>query len=196
MLDQVTQARLRARHPRTGLFLRAHEVAEVHSPHSYVIHPAQYRWSSSARVSTSAPGIQIAGLNRTVGGTNLALRTRMLIGSIRSRIRGPDGRRSQNFRQGRARPASRRYSLLRLGWSVAVLGVVGVVAFSVLWAIGELDIEQGLSLILGTALATILSGAAAYGSGVNVGLGAERLELAARGAAGPPSLHKEDRTDH
>jgi hypothetical protein len=73
---------------------------------------------------------------------------------------------------------------------------VGVVAFSVLWAIGELDIEQGLSLILGTALATILSGAAAYGSGVNVGLGAERLELAARGAAGPPSLHKEDRTDH
>jgi hypothetical protein len=38
--------------------------------------------------------------------------------------------------------------------------------------------------------------AAAYGSGVNVGLGAERLELAARGAAWPPSLHKEDRTDH
>jgi len=36
-----------------------------------------------------------------------------------------------------------------------------------------------VSLILGTALATVLSGATAYGSGVNVGLGAERLELAA-----------------
>ena len=34
-------------------------------------------------------------------------------------------------------------------------------------------------------LAAILSGASAYGSGVNVGLGAERLELAARGAARP-----------
>ncbi len=74
--------------------------------------------------------------------------------------------------------------LLRLGWSVAVLGVVGVAAFSVLWVIGELDVEQGVTLILGTALATILSGATAYGSGVNVGLGAERLEIAAGGAVG------------
>jgi hypothetical protein len=74
--------------------------------------------------------------------------------------------------------------LQRLGWSVAVLGVVGVAAFSVLWATGELDVEQAVSLILGTALAVILSGAAAYGSGVNVGLGAERLELAARDRAG------------
>lgn len=69
-----------------------------------------------------------------------------------------------------------------IGWSVGVLGVVGVVVFVVLWAVGELDIDQGISLILGTALATILSGATAYGSGVNVGLGAERLDLAAKGA--------------
>ncbi|MGO8727427.1 MAG: hypothetical protein ACLQK8_12065 [Streptosporangiaceae bacterium] len=66
-----------------------------------------------------------------------------------------------------------------LGWSVAALGVLGVVAFSVLWAVGELNLDQAVSLILGTALATVLSGATAYGSGVNVGLGAERLELAA-----------------
>lgn len=65
-----------------------------------------------------------------------------------------------------------------LGWSLICLGVVGIVAFSVLWAIGEVDVEQALGLILGTALASILSGAAAYGSGVNVGLGAERLNLA------------------
>ena len=76
--------------------------------------------------------------------------------------------------------------LQRLGWSVGVLGLAGVAIFAVLWAIGDLDIEQAISLILGTCLATILSGATAYGSGVNVGLGAERLELAARSAV-PPS---------
>lgn len=74
--------------------------------------------------------------------------------------------------------------LQRLGWSVGALGVAGVVTFAILWVIGDLDIEQALSLIVGTALATILSGAATYGSGVNVGLGAERLELAARDADG------------
>ena len=73
-----------------------------------------------------------------------------------------------------------------LGWSVICLGVVGIVAFSVLWAIGDVDVEQALTLILGTALASILSGATAYGSGVNVGLGAERLNLAAAAAGHPP----------
>ncbi|HEX3491440.1 MAG TPA: hypothetical protein VHU92_18980 [Streptosporangiaceae bacterium] len=70
-----------------------------------------------------------------------------------------------------------------LGWSVAVLGLTGVIIFAVLWVLGDISTEQGLSLILGTSLATVLSGATAYGSGVNVGLGAERLELAARAAA-------------
>jgi hypothetical protein len=74
--------------------------------------------------------------------------------------------------------------LLRLGWSVAVLGLVGVAIYAVLWGLGDLNIDQAVSLILGTCLATILSGATAYGSGTNVGLGAERLEIAARGA--PP----------
>jgi hypothetical protein len=69
-----------------------------------------------------------------------------------------------------------------LGWSVAVLGVMGIASFSVLWVVGGLSAEQALSLLFGTALASILSGAAAYGSGVNVGLGAERLELAAMSA--------------
>ena len=73
-----------------------------------------------------------------------------------------------------------------LGWSVICLGVVGIAAFSVLWAIGEVDVEQALGLILGTALASILSGAAAYGSGVNLGLGAERLDLAVAAADHPP----------
>lgn len=72
--------------------------------------------------------------------------------------------------------------LLRLGWSVAVLGLVGVVIYAVLWGLGDLNTDQAIGLILGTCLATILSGATAYGSGTNVGLGAERLELAARAA--------------
>ncbi|HTZ24478.1 MAG TPA: hypothetical protein VMC83_10845 [Streptosporangiaceae bacterium] len=76
----------------------------------------------------------------------------------------------------------------RLGWSVAVLGLVGVGVFAVLWALGDLTTEQAISLILGTCLATILSGTTAYGSGINVGLGAERLEIAARG--GVPDPHE------
>ncbi|MGO9078511.1 MAG: hypothetical protein ACLQDY_05660 [Streptosporangiaceae bacterium] len=74
-----------------------------------------------------------------------------------------------------------------LGWSVALLGIIGVACFSVFWAVGELSAEQGVSLVLGTALATVLSGATAYGSGVNVGLGAERLALAARAAGDQPA---------
>jgi hypothetical protein len=70
-----------------------------------------------------------------------------------------------------------------LGWSVAVLGAIGIAVFAGLWAAGDLNAEQGISLILGTALTTVLSGATAYASGVNLGLGAERLDLAARDAS-------------
>jgi len=73
-----------------------------------------------------------------------------------------------------------------LGWSVICLGVVGIAAFAVLWAIGDVDTEQAVGLIVGTSLASILSGAAAYGSGVNLGLGAERLSLAASPVDDPP----------
>jgi hypothetical protein len=69
-----------------------------------------------------------------------------------------------------------------LGWSVAVVGTIGIAVFAVLWAVGDLNAEQGIGPILGTALTTVLSGATAYASGVNVGLGAERLDLAARAA--------------
>jgi hypothetical protein len=75
--------------------------------------------------------------------------------------------------------------LLRLGYLVAALGIIGVLTFAGMWAAGDLDAEQGVSLILGTALAVILSGATCYGAGVNLGLGAERLEVAARDMAGP-----------
>jgi len=75
-----------------------------------------------------------------------------------------------------------------LGWLVAVVGVAGMAVFTVFWAAGDLNAEQGVSLVLGTTLATVLSGATAYGAGVNVGLGAERLQLAAVAAGiSPPS---------
>jgi hypothetical protein len=45
--------------------------------------------------------------------------------------------------------------------------------------VGRLSPGQTIAASLGTTLGSILSGATAYGSGVNVGLGAERLELAA-----------------
>jgi hypothetical protein len=74
-----------------------------------------------------------------------------------------------------------------LGWLIAVVGLAGMAVFTVFWAAGDLNAEQGVSLVLGTTLATVLSGATAYGAGVNVGLGAERLELAARAAGIRPS---------
>src|SRR5579863_5459818 len=77
-----------------------------------------------------------------------------------------------------------------LGWLVAVLGVAGMAVFSAFWAAGDLSAEQGVSLVLGTTLATVLSGASAYGAGVNVGLGAERLWLAAADAGIVPALHE------
>jgi|SRR5579872_5266824 hypothetical protein len=54
--------------------------------------------------------------------------------------------------------------LLWLGWLVAALGVVGMAVFAAFWAAGDLDAEQGVSLVLGTTLATVLSGASAYGA--------------------------------
>jgi hypothetical protein len=70
--------------------------------------------------------------------------------------------------------------LLWIGWLVAAVGVAGMVVFAAFWVAGDLDAEQGVSLVLGTTLATVLSGASAYGAGVNIGLGAARLQLAAR----------------
>jgi len=72
-----------------------------------------------------------------------------------------------------------------VGWLVAAVGVAGMAVFSAFWVAGDLDAEQGVTLVLGTTLATVLSGVTAYGAGVNIGLGAERLRIAARAAGGP-----------
>jgi hypothetical protein len=81
-----------------------------------------------------------------------------------------------------------------LGWSVAVLATMSLVGFVGLWMAGRLTGGQAVGASLGTIIGSILSGATAYGSGVNVGLGAERLELAASLAGVPsgdlPDAHK------
>jgi len=72
--------------------------------------------------------------------------------------------------------------LQALGWTVGFVGLVGAIVFAAFWVAGDLSAEQAVSLILGTTLATILSGASAYGAGVNVGLSADRLSVAIEGA--------------
>jgi len=73
-----------------------------------------------------------------------------------------------------------------LGWLVAVVGAAGMAVFTAFWVAGDLSAEQGAGLVLGTTLATALSGVTAYGAGVNIGLGAERLRLAAQAAGLSP----------
>ena len=76
--------------------------------------------------------------------------------------------------------------LVRLGWLVLVLGLLTVVGTLVELAVGDISVDRALGVILGTALAGILSGVTAYGSGVNVGLSAERLSQAVGSAEAEP----------
>lgn len=69
--------------------------------------------------------------------------------------------------------------LMRLGWSVLWIGVASVIVTCVFFALDDISADEAALTIFGTALATILSGAAAYGTAVNIDLGASRLELAA-----------------
>ena len=85
-----------------------------------------------------------------------------------------------------ARARQVEQALRLLGWLVGAVGAAGMAVYAAFWAAGDLSAEQGVSLVLGTTLATVLSGATAYGAGVNIGLGAERLQLAARAAGTGP----------
>ena len=67
--------------------------------------------------------------------------------------------------------------LTTLGWFVLVIGFVALVLIAWQLSTGELDLEQAAARALGTALATVLSGATAYGSGTGIGLAAARLDL-------------------
>lgn len=68
--------------------------------------------------------------------------------------------------------------MTRLGWIVLFLAVAGLVITVAFWLLGDITMEQALAAIFGVIITGILSGAAAYSSGINVGLGASRLALA------------------
>ena len=77
-------------------------------------------------------------------------------------------------RLARARRAERL--LIRLGWLVIAVSAIGIVAEIVAIASGYDDVADGFVVLAGLVLGGILTGAVAFGSGVNVGINAERLE--------------------
>jgi hypothetical protein len=66
--------------------------------------------------------------------------------------------------------------LVNLGWFVAGVGVVAVVSTLGTAVVGETSWSRALVAAFGILAATVLSGAAAYGSGTNIGLAAMRLK--------------------
>ena len=68
--------------------------------------------------------------------------------------------------------------LIRLGWVVVAAGVVAIAAQVVAIATGADDAAEGIVTIEGLVLGVILAGAAAFGSGVNIGINLERLRTA------------------
>lgn len=98
-----------------------------------------------------------------------------------NRAAGPDG--AWAARLARARRAERL--LIRLGWLVIAVSAFALVVEVIAIAYGYDDITNGLVVLAGIVLGGILAGAAAFGSGVNIGINAERLEREiAQGAAG------------
>ena len=67
--------------------------------------------------------------------------------------------------------------LLRLGWFILALAVAGLVTVLALYFTSQIDIDQALGGLFGVVMSSVLSGAATYGSGINVGLGAARLAV-------------------
>lgn len=65
--------------------------------------------------------------------------------------------------------------LIRLGWVVVVAGVVAIGAEVVAMATGADDVTDGIVTISGLVLGVVLAGAAAFGSGVNIGINLARL---------------------
>jgi hypothetical protein len=79
-----------------------------------------------------------------------------------------------HYRVERARVVARL--MRRLGWLSAVIGVLSLVCVAILLALGQVDIEWAIIAATGTALVSLTSGAAIYGSSMNVTLTASLLE--------------------
>lgn len=66
--------------------------------------------------------------------------------------------------------------LVNLGYLVAAIGVLGILVTLFEAVTGSISWYRAGMLALGVLTATVLSGAAAYGSGTNIGLSAMRLQ--------------------
>jgi len=78
------------------------------------------------------------------------------------------------YRIARARSVARL--MRRLAWVSLAVGVLGLVGVVVLVAVGEMPLDEALLAATGTVLVTLVSGAATYGSSMNLTLSASRLE--------------------
>jgi hypothetical protein len=77
------------------------------------------------------------------------------------------------FRIDRARQVAR--VLRRLGWLTLATGVLALVGTTYFYATGEIDFEKFFTLIVGSVLVTVMTGATAYAASMNLTLSASRL---------------------
>ena len=68
--------------------------------------------------------------------------------------------------------------MMVLGWCVLVVGALSMLATVVLWLTGEESFDQALAQFSAFLLGTVLTGVATYGTGLNLTMNADRLELA------------------
>jgi len=68
--------------------------------------------------------------------------------------------------------------MMRLGWFVLAVGVLAMASSVVLWALGEIAFEEAFTEFSALLLGTVLTGVATYGTGLNLTMNADRLELA------------------
>jgi len=68
--------------------------------------------------------------------------------------------------------------MMNLGWGVLVVGVLAMVATVVLWIAGETAFDEAFTEFSALLLGTVLTGVATYGTGLNLTMNADRLELA------------------
>lgn len=78
-----------------------------------------------------------------------------------------------------ARIVGRRMMLL--GWFVLASGLLAMAASIVVWAIGESSFADAFTEFSALLLGTVLTGVATYGTGLNLTMNADRLELALDG---------------
>lgn len=78
------------------------------------------------------------------------------------------------YRVDRARLVARL--MRRLGWISLALGVTALLGVVTLLILGQMDFEQAFLFATGTALVSLMTGASAYGSGMNLTLAASRLD--------------------